>query len=246
MINLFLACVCFLFFSGLGSGADMDNYGCSVPTTLGCFPQGSLVCVNPLSDANNCQTCGFKCALGGSCTNVDGGGTCGCPVGDTVCNGTPGTTTPGTCTTTTVNACPCDPCAAGSYCLIASGAPPTCTPLVGCVATNALGVTPTQVAIYTAATTPGSTYISAKQCNYYCTFSTGITYFTLVSDTNFVDAATTICTCYSGILDSTLVPASSCFLGDNQLDYYGSTACTDPADPLTCGSGSWQVYSYVA
>ena len=89
-LTLIGACCFFLSVSGLettnhtrqAGGVITDNYGCVAPNDMGCFPYGSLVCVNPTNDPNNCGACGADCpaagatpAIAATCTTAG----CTCP-----------------------------------------------------------------------------------------------------------------------------------------------------------------------
>jgi hypothetical protein len=242
-INLFLVCSCFLILSVFGAdsnGATPDNYGCVSPNSLGCFPNGALVCVNPTNDPNNCGRCSFKCPAAGAspavaakCTSTG----CQCNTSSKQCG-----TSPGTCEIITVNNCDattdCTACTApvvsgvaGQYCLV-SGVTSTCNTLAGCVPTTSTG-TGTQPNLITV---PGSDTLSPAQCNNICNSLGTTNFYTLSVDVGFDTKTNTT-------FDLATANAGTCNLGSDNLSYYGATTCTDPTDPSTCSTGSWQVYN---
>jgi hypothetical protein len=260
LIDFILVGACCFFLSVLGQttnqtlqagGATPDNYGCQSPTTLGCFPNGALTCVNPTNDPQNCGSCGFKCpaagvspAVAAKCTSTG----CQCTALSKQCG-----TLPGTCEIITVNNCAggntCGLCTApavgttaGQYCAV-SGTSSSCITMTGCalVTPDSLGPSAPQFT-----TVPGANTITPAVCNTICTILGPSTFFTLAVDVNFAGATSTICTCYTGATFALATAnAGTCALGSDSLSYYGATLCTTPGDATTCGAGSWQVYNSI-
>lgn len=238
---------CFLIIGVLGDGLDHAgavtyDYGCVSPNSLGCFPNGALVCVNPSTDPNNCGSCNTACPTGGSCSNS----MCVCPTGSGICSGA--------CTPFTLGNCNsgCTACTAsggtaatpGEYCIV-SGNSGTCTQLAGCVPATSAGTTVEPRII----TVPGTQTISPAQCNAYCgLLYIGGTpnYFTLAVDNNSQGHINTICSCYTTTggtaFDLSESGSVTCTVGSDGVSYYGSTSCPSGTEP--CSVGTWQVYTY--
>lgn len=260
LIDFILVGACCFFFSVLGQsnnqtiqagGATPDNYGCKSPTTLGCFPNGALVCMNPTNDPSNCGSCGFKCPAAGASPAVAAKCTaqgCQCTASSKQCN-----TLPGTCEIITVNNCAggnaCGTCTApavgtapGQYCAV-SGTSSSCITMVGCALVDPTSQGPSDPKLTTVS---GAGSITPAACNAICNIMGPSAYFTLAVDVNFGLATSTICTCYqAGTFDLATANAGTCVLGSDNLSYYGATSCTNATDVSTCGSGSWQVYNII-
>jgi hypothetical protein len=260
MINVLrLGCGILLVSGVLGQldpkGADLDNYGCAAPNNLGCFPNGALTCVNPLSNPNNCGGCAQQCPLSGTsgaakCTATGlGTKSCQCPTGSKqcgsgngVCNTISMTTCSSDCTTGCTTPVPSTG-VAGDYCLVTMSSTlsstTACTSLVGCtdMVDASVGGTTVQPFVLTAA---GSESISPQQCNIFCSAyyptSSG-NYFTLTVD-GTGSTANTLCSCFTSTGGVSFIittpPTADCTIGSDGISFYGRS---------TNGDGQWEVYN---